>query len=264
MENNNQSIKQYLESKNIYPSKKFSNYGMYLSPLRKENTASFKVDHQKNLWFDFGLNQGGNLNQLIERLEIKTINYPVVKNTKIKTTKNKFEIFDVKNLKNTNLIEYLKSRKIDLNSVKTFLNEVYYGEDENKMYYGLGLLNNEGGWEIRNKKFKGSIGKKSITSFYNNSNVLILFEGMFDYFAFLKIYPKKYVHNYIILNSTNNLRKALKYLNDHKKVVTYFDNDEPGRLATQIVKNNTKKEFLDMSSTYKNYNDLNDYLMSKK
>jgi hypothetical protein len=33
----------------------------YLSPLRSEGVASFKVNQTKNRWFDFGLYKGGNL-----------------------------------------------------------------------------------------------------------------------------------------------------------------------------------------------------------
>lgn len=33
----------------------------YLSPLRKENTASFKVNRKLNLFYDFGIGQGGSI-----------------------------------------------------------------------------------------------------------------------------------------------------------------------------------------------------------
>lgn len=33
----------------------------YLSPFRKEDIASFKINVSKNLWFDFGSGQGGNV-----------------------------------------------------------------------------------------------------------------------------------------------------------------------------------------------------------
>jgi len=33
---------------------------LYLSPLRIEKTASFKVNDNLNFWFDFGLATGGN------------------------------------------------------------------------------------------------------------------------------------------------------------------------------------------------------------
>ena len=42
---------------------------MYLSPLREERTPSFKVDYVRNLWYDFGLGEGGTLLTLVMRLE---------------------------------------------------------------------------------------------------------------------------------------------------------------------------------------------------
>ena len=38
-------------------------------PLREERTPSFKVDYVQNLWYDFGLGEGGTLRTLVMRLE---------------------------------------------------------------------------------------------------------------------------------------------------------------------------------------------------
>ena len=37
----------------------------YKSPLRDEKNPSFKVNSFKNLWFDFGIGEGGDLIKLI-------------------------------------------------------------------------------------------------------------------------------------------------------------------------------------------------------
>lgn len=42
------SIKDYLGSMSIYPTKNYSYYGMYKSPFRNEHTPSFKVDYNQN------------------------------------------------------------------------------------------------------------------------------------------------------------------------------------------------------------------------
>ena len=63
------SIKQYLQNKGIYPVKEYSYYGMYHSPLREDHTASMKVDYNKNLWKDFGSNDGGTLINIVMRIE---------------------------------------------------------------------------------------------------------------------------------------------------------------------------------------------------
>ena len=65
----NISIRQFLSQRGIQPKYERNGYGMYLSPLREERTPSFKVDYVQNLWYDFGLGEGGTLLTLEMRLE---------------------------------------------------------------------------------------------------------------------------------------------------------------------------------------------------
>lgn len=62
-------IREYLAHRGILPRYERNGYGMYLSPLREERTPSFKVNYQKDLWYDFGIGEGGTLLALIMRLE---------------------------------------------------------------------------------------------------------------------------------------------------------------------------------------------------
>lgn len=62
-------IREYLARRGILPRYERNGYGMYLSPLREERTPSFKVNYQKDLWYDFGIGEGGTLLALIMRLE---------------------------------------------------------------------------------------------------------------------------------------------------------------------------------------------------
>ena len=64
-EANNISIKDYLNSLGIQPVTEKGNYGMYHSPLREDNTPSFKVDYNANLWCDYGTGEGGTLIDLV-------------------------------------------------------------------------------------------------------------------------------------------------------------------------------------------------------
>ncbi|GAB6864764.1 hypothetical protein JCM10556A_14410 [Bacteroides acidifaciens] len=63
-EANNISIKDYLNSLGIQPVTEKGSYGMYRSPLREDNTPSFKVDYNANLWCDYGTGEGGTLTVL--------------------------------------------------------------------------------------------------------------------------------------------------------------------------------------------------------
>jgi len=51
---------EYLASFGFNPSKIRKGHLWYLSPLRDERTASFKVDRQQNVWYDHGLSKGCN------------------------------------------------------------------------------------------------------------------------------------------------------------------------------------------------------------
>src|SRR6185312_3257192 len=50
----------YLAHLGHYPRRIRQNEYWYISPLRDEKTASFKVNRKLNLWFDHGMGKGGN------------------------------------------------------------------------------------------------------------------------------------------------------------------------------------------------------------
>ena len=54
-------INAYLSGLGFEPVKRRGADLWYLSPLRKESQASFKVNTHLNTWFDFGIGRGGNI-----------------------------------------------------------------------------------------------------------------------------------------------------------------------------------------------------------
>ena len=54
-------IADYLQSLGYSPVKQQGNFLWYKSPFRQETEASFKVNTDRNLWFDYGLGRGGNI-----------------------------------------------------------------------------------------------------------------------------------------------------------------------------------------------------------
>ena len=66
-------IRDYLAKRGITPKQKNSRYGFYLSPLREEQDASFKVDYAQNLWYDFGAGRGGSIIDLV--MEVDKCNF---------------------------------------------------------------------------------------------------------------------------------------------------------------------------------------------
>jgi len=61
-------IRGYLAEINILPAKDNGYYGMYHSPFRDDHNASMKVDFDKNLWIDYGTNEGGTLIDLVMKI----------------------------------------------------------------------------------------------------------------------------------------------------------------------------------------------------
>ena len=130
------SIKDYLGSMSIYPIKNYGYYGMYKSPFRNEHTPSFKVDYNQNLWYDFALNEGGSLIDLVMKLHNcslvqaielfngKQNNLPIfsIANSKIiSPSQSRIEVVGSTNLCHPNLIEYFTHRGINLNIAKNIV-----------------------------------------------------------------------------------------------------------------------------------------------
>ena len=61
-------IADYLHSLGYSPVKQQGNGLWYKSPLREEHEPSFKVNTDRNLWYDFGAGKGGNLIALAKEL----------------------------------------------------------------------------------------------------------------------------------------------------------------------------------------------------
>lgn len=249
------------------------------SPFRNEKTASFKVDMNKNIWFDFGLGCGGNVFDLIMRLkdcnfkealhflrnEFDSFSFHQPRidiELKKKENQKSYEIDQTKPLANYILIEYLKSRKLNIELSKKYLVEVYY-QLNNKQYFGIGFKNDSGGIEIRNKYAKLCLGKKWYTSLKNKSNQLIVLESWSDFISLLMLFPKtENQFDFVILNSLSMLNKLDLVFEEYEKVYLALDNDEAGTKATQKYLEILGTKCTDIRYLYKNGSkDLNDYLL---
>lgn len=286
------SIKAYLASKGIHPIKDHGYYGMYHSPLREDSNASLKVDYNKNLWIDFGSNEGGTMIDLIMRINRCTLNDAMQElnqynntsvnqynNTTVQQQSDSFS-FHGSNSNNNNsaiiiqrilpithkaLIGYLSERKINIDIAKQHCSEIHYSVN-NKPYFAIGFPNDNKGWILRSEPFKGCTSM-DITTYRNTDSLkdtYLVFEGFMDYLSYLTL---KNIHipqeNVIVLNSLSNLPKAINQLKDYKEVQTYLDNDEAGKKATQLIKQ-SHSTVMDQSTHYTKYKDLNEYLISTK
>lgn len=88
-----------------------------------------------------------------------------------------------------------------------------------------------------------------------------------DYLSFITIrhknsptYPCIDWQDYIILNSTANVNKALYPLGEYEKIHCFLDNDEAGRKAVETIQKEYGWRVRDSSHLYTGHKDLNDYL----
>lgn len=274
---NRYPIREYLAGLNIYPAKDKGYYGMYHSLFREDSNASMKVDYDKNLWIDYGSNDGGTLIDLVMRIEncsngeamrkleqhlSGTTSFSFQGNNLLPTEREPaIAIQSVKFIENPALIAYLKKRNIDIDIAKQCCREVHYSVGE-KPYFAIGFPNDAGGYELRSKYFKGCTSK-DITSLKAGQDSCLLFEGFMDYLSFLTM--KNRLHSpvdTIVLNSLTNLPKITNTLTGYKSVALFLDNDEAGKRAVQHLRP-VCKEVIDQSVHYANHKDLNDYLYNR-
>jgi len=257
----------------VNPVRENNQKGMFLSPFRKETTASLSVNYTKNLWFDHGLSLGGNIVNLISRLEgcsfaeaaqrleegsfsFHRKDIPILEKRESEIT-----IHNIQALANPALLEYLKERKISIDIAKANCEEVYYSVND-KSYFAIGFKSDTGGYELRSKYFKGCTSK-DITSYTSGQSSCQLFEGFMDYLSFLTIKNwQRSPVDVIILNSLANLPKVENTLAGYNSVALFLDNDEAGKRAVQSLRS-VCKEVIDQSAHYANHKDLNDYLCSR-
>lgn len=271
------SIKQYLDNKGIHPVKDRGYYGMYLSPLREDSNPSFKVDYDKDLWYDFGADEGGSIVDLVMKLENCSLaeafqrlessfsfrrNDTPVASSKLTNRELGLTITDIKSLSHPALLDYLKERSINTDIAKHHCSEVHYSIAD-KPYFAIGFRNDAGGWELRNRYFKGSSTPKNITTINNNSDAVMIFEGFMDFLSYLSLKQNASpTIDSAILNSIANLSKAIPFLQTHQTIHAFLDNDEVGKRAVQSLRP-VCKDVIDQSVFYRNHKDLNDYWQDK-
>ncbi len=271
----NISIKNYLAGRDITPKTERGGSGFYLSPFRAERTPSFKVDYNKNLWYDFGIGEGGSIIDLVMRMESCTLSeaYRKLEGQDYSSTQwsqptmqtestPKTEIISTDIIKNRHLIGYLAKRAINLDIAQKYCREVHYLQND-KQYFAIGFKSDGGGWELRNEYYKGGTSPKAATTIDNDSDTCLLFEGFMDMLAYLTLKDMKEPPiNIAVLNSVGNLKKVSDFILKHKTIHCFLDNDEAGRKALAEVQK-LGAEVVDQSPIYAGHKDINDYLIAR-
>ena len=279
-------LQDFLASMGCKPVKQYGVNFMYLSPLRTEKHASFKVNTEINQWYDFGIGRGGNIIALAELLynssDVSYLIHQIERNApssvsgslptvKPITPQNSFEHLQVLPITHPALIKYLEERCIDIETARTVCKELHF-DTRGKHYFGIGFPNIAGGYEIRNPFFKGCIAPKDISHFYAEEpkKVCFVFEGFMDFLSFMTLRKLKNpqqtglsLQDYLVLNSVTNIHKTAKRLSRYDSVQCFLDNDEAGRNAYLQLSKELGKPVTDASTLYNGFKDLNEYLCAE-
>jgi len=269
-------IRNYLVGINILPAKDNGYYGIYHSPYREDNTASIKVDFDKNLWIDYGTNEGGTLIDLVMKINNCSFHEAISKfennsannsfsfhgNKSSNIFENKIE--NIIPITHPKLVSWVQERKIDLALAKQYCKEIHY-QNQSGQFFSIGFRNDKGGYELSSPTgFKGCFPLKDITTIGNNADACLVFEGFWDFLSCLTIQKvEKTKHDVAVLNSVANIEKVMPFLKKHSSIYTYLDNDDAGRKATDLIKSANSTVY-NRSTLFTEYKDLNDYLCGKK
>ena len=287
-ETKNIRLADYLQSLGYQPIKQQGNNLWYKSPLRAEKEPSFKVNLDRNLWYDFGMGKGGNIIALAQEL-YQSNDIPYLLNRITEQSPSVCPVsfsFGQQSLQSSSaphveivplsspaLFAYLQERGINTELAKRECKELRSFRD-GKPYFAIAFPNASGGYEVRNKYFKGCTAPKDITHIRQQGEpkeTCFVFEGFMDYLSFLTIrkqrspeYPDLNAQDYLILNSTSNLSKALCPLGDYERIHCFLDNDDAGRKAVEVIQSEYGLRVRDSSHLYSAHKDLNDYLCGKR
>ena len=271
------------------PVRRSGNELWYLAPYRGERTSSFRVNVAKQLWYDFGLGKGGDIFTLAgeflqsddfmkqAKFIAEAANMTVAGWEKpvylSKPTESVFEDVEVAPLLRSLLTEYLEERGIPYAIASRHCCRLNYGV-RGKRYFAVGFPNMAGGYEVRSRYFKGCIPPKSVSLVKANdipADECLVFEGFMDYLSFLTlrtkncpVMPNLDRQDYVILNSTANVQKAIDALGQYERIHCLLDNDGAGFRATQAITAEYSYRVRDFSHNYRGYSDLNDYLCGRK
>ncbi len=232
-------IVEYLKKLGYQPAKISNNDYWYLSPLRDEKEASFKVTRKLNAWYDHGSGKGGNIidfgiwyhkcsipefiQKLSRSLSFHRENLSVQQPQA--NTQDRPEAFEptikviaANPLTNPTLCRYLNNRKIPLEIAARYCKEVDF-ELYGKRYFAVGFENRSGGFELRNQHFKGSSSPKDITQIsFSTVKEIGVFEGFISFLSYQTLHQKDApLSNFLVLNSLTFFEKSRQLMEENQK-----------------------------------------------
>ncbi len=275
----------------------------YKSPFRKEHDASFHTSYidGKWIWNDFG-DSGGTVIDFVMRHEgcnqrealrflsdmypgslfeyqkreeyIRQRNFSFqqqASKTSINSEiDNQLQYIEDLPLTSGTLLSYLRNdRKINPGLAQKYLRLVRYKNLKNgKTYYGFGMKNRAGGFEVRaasdEYSFKSALITRDISIISGkNATSIFVFEGMTDFLSLLQMMNISIPPcDVIIMHSVNSYKKCLDYIHtqNYQHIHTFLDNDDSGTKFTKRFKNDFECKLISHSSKFAPYKDVNEAL----
>lgn len=283
------SLMDFLARLRFHPKKTHGNEAMYISMFRDSNTnPSFSVNEKLGAWYDHGMGKGGdifdfamlywkgiNFQTAVERVlgvcnlavpqELVSKKVNPRPRLKVSVRLPNYQIQEIKPFGSSEVINtYLRSRGV-FEVASTQLAEVhYYVEDEKKLrkqFFAAGWKNDLGGWEVRNKHFKGCLGKKAITLIPGDSKKLVVFEGYFNYLSWLS-HNVGHDRTVLVLNSLALLNSGVEKAKSFSEIDLYLDRDTSGYAALKTWMKALPYS-TDRSTIYQGFNDYNDKIIAE-
>ena len=281
-------IADYLHSLGYSPVKQQGINLWYKSPFREESEASFKVNTEREQWYDFGLGKGGNIIALAAHLyatdhvpyilkriaeqtpHVRPVSFSFGKQS---SSEPSFQQLEIVPLSSPALLAYLQGRGINTELAKRECSEARFTHN-GKRYFAIAFPNASGGFEVRNRYFKGCIAPKEISHIRQSGkarNTCYVFEGFMDFLSYLTLKQScnwticiDQPCDYLVMNSVNNLKKALMYLQRYLHIHCYLDNDLAGQKTVETIAGLYGERVSNEAVRYSEYKDLNDCLRGKK
>lgn len=274
-----------------------SRLGLIRSPFRDERTPSFHILPNGYAWKDFGDGSGGGVIDLVMRLENCGRETAIGRLREMRTSAAVFSaaparerwqsqagrtslaVYSVEPVRSEAFTSYASSRGISPDLLGLYCREVTVRKGRFFNTF-IGFPNSDGGYVLRSP-LPGNDGKRCTSAyptFIDTSGALCgsgsagrvaVFEGFFDFLSLLQMSGRMLPESDVcVLNSVNNLAKALPFILSHGYVELYLDNDAAGRKASEEIRlaalsAETPGRVEDLSHLYREHNDINDYLKSK-
>ncbi|MEZ0611370.1 toprim domain-containing protein [Fibrella sp. WM1] len=276
----------------IHPRQTQASRLLYLSPVRVEKTPSFYVYLKTNTWHDFGDGRGGDAVDLacawlkfykhdctpadglrwLRNMQVGFVPYYPLPALAASRDEPGLTLVKRQPLQHLALRHYLDKRGIPFPIARAHLQELRVRNPHtDKGFFALGFANEEGGHELRNPFFKGTLGAKALSIVRGTdplSRRFHVFEGMMDYLSALTQArcPALKGDSYV-LHSVTNLKQLYPYIHGYGYRVGYswLDNDGAGQQATAALQAfcQTQADLVHkpMNQVYAPHKDLNAWHM---